>query len=122
MNETTTDTRVDGETTVRNSALRSVTGSEVEVEQSAVRALYGDEVEVEQSALAFASAERLSLRNSSAAVLVGRDVEARDVNTVFLLSPRVRGTVRTVFDIRAAFAFGLGIILGRRLLKLLRLG
>lgn len=122
MNEATMDSRADGETTVRNSALRSVTGSEVDVEQSAVRALYGDDVEVEQSALAFANAERLSLRNSSAAVLVGRDVEARDVNTVFLLSPRVRGTVRTVFDIRAAFAFGLGIVLGRRLLRLLRLG
>src|SRR3712207_8550302 len=64
----------------------SITGGDVEVEQSAVRALYGDEVEVEQSALAFANAERLNLRNSSAAVLVGRDVEARDVNTVFLRS------------------------------------
>ena len=122
MNEATVEHRADGERSVRNSAVRSITGGDVEVEQSAVRALYGDEVEVEQSALAFANAERLNLRNSSAAVLVGRDVEARDVNTVFLLSPRVRGTVRTVFDMRAAFAFGLGIVLGRRLLRLLRLG
>jgi hypothetical protein len=108
------------EVSVKNSAVRMVTGGEVEVDQSAVRELRGDEVEVEQSALAFASAERLTVRKSSVVALAGRDVQARDVNAIFLLSPRVRGTVRTVFDARAAFAFGLGIVLGRRLLRLLR--
>jgi hypothetical protein len=122
VNETAADAATMGEVSVKNAAVRSVSGNEVEVEQSAVRELRGDEVEVEQSALAFASAERLKVGNSTAAVLVGREVEARDVNTVFLLSPRVRGTVRTVFDARAAFAFGLGIVLGRRLLRMLRLG
>ena len=120
MSETATDAASMGEVSVKNAAVRSVTGNEVEVEQSAVRELRGDEVEVEQSALLFANAERLTVKNSSVVALIGRDVEAREVNTVFLLSPRVRGTVRTVFDARAAFAFGLGIIIGRRLLKLLR--
>jgi hypothetical protein len=109
-----------GEVSVRNSAVRSITGGDVDVEQSAIRELHGDEIEVEQSALAFATAERLRITKSNALAVVGRDVEARDVNTILLLSPRVRGTVRTVFDMRAAFAFGLGIVLGRRLLRLFR--
>ena len=120
MNEAAADTGTMGEVSVKNSAVRVVTGSEIEVEQSAVRELRGDAVEVEQSALALANADRLSVESSSAFVLVGRDVQATNVNTMFLLSPRVRGTVRTVFDARAAFAFGLGIVIGRRLLRLLR--
>lgn len=120
MSQTAADIDAMGEVSVRNSAVRSITGGEVDVEQSAIRELHGDEIEVEQSALAFATAERLRISNSSALAVVGRDVEARDVNTIFLLSPRVRGTVRTVFDMRAAFAFGLGIVLGRRLLRLFR--
>lgn len=119
MNQTA-DVDASGEVSVRNSAVRSITGAEVEVEQSAIRELHGDEVEVGQSALAYATADRLRVTGSSALALVARDVEARNVNTVFLLSPRVRGTVRTVFDMRAAFAFGLGIVLGRRLLRLFR--
>lgn len=120
MNQTAADVSALGEVSVRNSAVRSITGGEVGIEQSAIRELHGDEVEVEQSALAFATADRLRVRSSSAVALVARDIEARDVNTIFLLSPRVRGTVRTVFDMRAAFAFGLGIVLGRRLLRLFR--
>ena len=120
MNQTAADVGALGEVSVRNSAVRSITGGEVGIEQSAIRELHGDEVEVEQSALAFATADRLRVRSSSAVALVARDIEARDVNTIFLLSPRVRGTVRTVFDMRAAFAFGLGIVLGRRLLRLFR--
>ncbi|MGD9889974.1 MAG: hypothetical protein AB7R89_21300 [Dehalococcoidia bacterium] len=120
MTQTAADLGALGDVSVRNSAVRSITGGDVDVEQSAIRELHGDEVEVEQSALAFATAEQLRITNSNALAIVGRDVEARDVNTLFLLSPRVRGTVRTVFDMRAAFAFGLGIVLGRRLLRLFR--
>jgi ribosomal protein L14 len=120
VNQTAADVGAMGEVSVRNSAVRSITGSDVEIEQSAIRELHGEEVEIEQSALVFATAERLRVQSSSAVALVGREVEAREVNTIFLLSPRVRGTVRTVFDMRAAFAFGLGIVLGRQLLRLFR--
>jgi len=108
------------EASYRGAVLRSVIGNEVEIEQSAVRDVRGDEVEVEQSALVYAAAQRLKLTGSSTVALVARDIEARNVNTVFLLSPRVRGTVRTVFDMRSAFAFGLGIVIGRQVLRLLR--
>jgi len=120
VNQTAARMDMNGEVSVRNSAVRSITGNEVEVDQSAVRDLRGDEVEVDQSALLFANAERLTIRGSSAVAVIGRDVQAREVNTVFLLAPRVRGTVRTVFDVRTAFAFGLGIVLGRYLLRLIR--
>jgi hypothetical protein len=95
-------------------------GGDVGVEQSVVRELHADAAEVEQSALGVARAERLNLRTSAAVAVAAREVHARNVNAVFLLAPRVHGTVRTVFDMRAAFAFGLGIVLGRQLLRLLR--
>ena len=104
----------------QGSVLTSVSGGEVEIDQSAVRQVRGDEVEVDQSAVVMASGTYLNVSSSAAVGMVAREIQARDVKTVFLLSPRVNGTVQTVFDMRAAFAFGLGIILGRQLLRLLR--
>jgi hypothetical protein len=105
----------------RGSVLDSVSAEEVEIDQSAVRAVRGDEVEVDQSAVLLASGSHLRVTGSATVGMVAREIQARDVNAVFLLSPRVNGTVRTVFDLRAAFAFGLGIVLGRQLVRLLRL-
>ena len=73
------------------------------------------------SVLATARAQRLNIRRSTAALLMGRNILARDVTTFVLLAPSVRGRVRTVVDVRTAFAFGLGIVLGRWLLRRLRL-
>lgn len=106
---------------LRTKTADTVVGDDVEVGQSAVRRLHANGAEIEQSALGLAQAGRMELKSSAALALVARDVQARNVNAVFLLSPRVTGTVRTVFDMRAAFAFGLGIVLGRQLLRLLRL-
>ena len=100
--------------------LTSVSGGEVEIDQSAVREVHGEAVEIDQSAMFVASGTHLNVSSSAAVGMVAREIQARDVKTVFLLSPRVNGTVHTVFDMRAAFAFGLGIILGRQLLRLLR--
>jgi len=111
----------DDERSFRGRVLNSVSGNDVEIEQSAVRDLHGDDVEIEQSALAVARAHRFDIRGSTAGLLIGRHVHARDVNTLLLLTPSLRGSVRTVIDLRTAFAFGLGIVLGRRLLRLLRL-
>lgn len=105
----------------RGQVAGSVSGESVDVEQSAVRELRAESAAIEQSALVVASANQLTIQESAAVAVVARDVRARDVTAVFLLAPRVTGTVRTVFDIRAAFAFGLGIVLGRQLLRMLRL-
>jgi hypothetical protein len=54
-------------------------------------------------------------------LLLGRQVVARNVSAAVLIAPTFRGNVRTLVDWRTAFAFGLGIVLGRRLLRLFRL-
>ena len=112
---------LDDDVRLQGSVARSVSGGEVEIDQSAVREVRADEVEIDQSALLLATGTHLTISSSAAVGMVARDIQAREVNTIFLLSPRVSGTVRTVFDLRAAFAFGLGIVLGRQLLRLLRL-
>lgn len=94
---------------------------QIEVDQAAVHQMHAERADLHQSAAVFVQADRANLDQSAAVAVVGRDVAARNVTTLVLLSPRVSGTVRTVFDLRAAFAFGLGIVLGRRLLRLLRL-
>jgi hypothetical protein len=101
--------------------LRSVESERVEVQQTAIRSLRSEAAELEQSAVLSARARRLTVRRSTAALMIGRSVVARNVTTAVLLAPAVRGNVRTIVDWRTAFAFGLGIVLGRRLLRLLRL-
>jgi hypothetical protein len=113
---------VAGEVSVRASAVRSVSGGEIRFAQSAVQQAHGDDVDIEQSALGVVSGNKLVMDESVAVAVVGREVEARNVRTLFLLSPRVTGTVRTVFDWKSALAIGAGIVLTRRLLKLLHLG
>lgn len=117
----TAETIVAGEVSVRASAVRSVTGGEVEVRSSAVQHLRGDRIDVEESAVALASAGGISITDSQALAIAGRDVQASNVRTLVLLSPRVRGQVRTVFDWKGALAIGVGIVLARRALRLLRL-
>lgn len=110
-----------GDVQLRRAAVNTLAGDEVEVEGSSVGRINAREIEIERTALGLAVADRMEIKRSNAGALVARDVQAREVRALFLLSPRVSGTVRTVFDMRAAFAFGLGIVLGGRVLKLLRL-
>lgn len=116
------ETVVAGEVSVRASALRSVSGGEVEIEQSAVQRVRGDEVEIEDSAVAFVTGGRVEVEDSTAIAIAGREVHATRVRTLFLFAPRLQGDVRTVFDWKGAIAVGVGIVLTRRLLKLLRVG
>lgn len=98
-----------------------VTGERVSVDQAAVRTLSAGSASVSQSAVVVAQAQRMTVEESAAVALVSRDLSASHVNTIFLLSPRVTGSVRTVFDLRGAFAFGVGIVLARTVLRMVRL-
>ena len=112
---------VAGEVSVRASAVRSISAGEADIKTSAVQRVQGDDIEIERSSVAFATGGRIELEGGSALAVAGRDVQLKRVNTVFLLAPRVRGEVRTVFDWKSAVAVGAGMVLTQRLLKLLRL-
>ncbi len=116
------DSIVAGEVSVRATAVRSISAGEVDIKQSAVQRVTGDDIEIEQSSVALVTGARIELEGGSSFVVVGRDIHMKKVNTVLLLAPRVRGEVRTVFDWKSAVAVGVGVVLTRRLLKLLGLG
>lgn len=115
------DEVVAGEVSVRASAVRSVSGGEVEIEQSAVQDVRGEEVELEQSAAVRVTGERVEVKDSAVAAVVSRTVEAHNVRSFLLIASEIKGEVRTVFDWKSAVAVGVGIVLTRRLLKLLRI-
>ena len=99
----------------------SIVADEVSVRASVVRSVSGDEIEIEQSVVVAASGGHVEVEESAVFGVAGREVHLRKVRTVFLLATRVDGEVRTVFDWKGALAVGVGIVLTRRLLKLLRL-
>ncbi len=109
---------VASEAEIRGAVVGEVRGREVEIEQSAVRSVAAEEIEAEQSAFAFVRAKRVRMAESAAAVVVARTVEAADLRALFVLSPSVRGNVRTLFDLRTALAAGAGFFLARRMLRL----
>jgi hypothetical protein len=119
---------------IHQSQAYSVTGESVEVSQSAVQNLAAgsaslrqtivqrmaaERADVDQSALLAARVQDLALRNSLSGVLVGQSVSVENARTVFLLSPNVSGPVTATFTLPAAFALGLGYVLGRSLIRLL---
>ena len=113
---------VAGEVSVRASAVRSVSGGDVDLRQSAVQRLRGEEVHIKDSAVAAVAAQEVHVDDANVGLVAARQAHLRRVRTVVLLAPRVEGDVRTVFDWKGAIAIGVGIVLTRRLLKLLRLG
>ncbi len=115
-------TIVAGEVRVRAAAVRSVTAGDVEVRTSALQHVAAESVAIRRSSVALAGGSAVDVEHSQAFAIAGRDVRLANVRTVLLLAPRVRGEVRTLVDWKTAAGIGIGIVLGRRLLKLLRIG
>ncbi|HEY8491170.1 MAG TPA: hypothetical protein VIO14_09270 [Dehalococcoidia bacterium] len=99
--------------------LRSVSGDEVEVEQSIIQQVAGHDIEIEQSMVGLTSGENVALEQSASVLTVGRNVTVEGGATVFLLAPTVRGTVRTLFDVRSALALAVGYVAARQVVRLL---
>ncbi len=116
------DSVVAGEVSVRASAVRSVSGGEVDIKASAVQRVHGEEVEIEGALVGYAGAQRMEVEETQVLVAAGRQVTARNVRALLLLAPRVHGDVRVLLDWKSALAVGAGIVLARRLLRLVRLG
>ena len=105
---------IEGEAKARGAVVGDVRGHEVEIEQCAVRSVTAERVEAEQSAIAIVRAGQARMENTAAAIVAARTVEAGDLRALFVLSPSVRGNVRTLFDLRTALAVGVGFFLARR--------
>ncbi|MSQ61809.1 MAG: hypothetical protein EXR43_04435 [Dehalococcoidia bacterium] len=94
---------LEGEIELRGSAVGDVCAHEVEIEQGAVFAVRADQVKMDRSASVLVAAHK---------------VEAQDVRTVLLLTPRLRGNVTALIDLRTAVAIGAGFFLARAALRL----
>ena len=100
---------------VGRSAVRNVNATVANIEQSAVQQLTAETVQAENSAMGMVNAATVELRASAAAVVASDYVRIEDGSVFLLLAPRVSGNVRAVLTLQAAFAFGAGYFVARRL-------
>lgn len=96
------------EITVRQGAIGLARGERVSVELGGVGAVLGTNVEIHQGFSRFVAArETVRMEQGGAMTVIANNVEmAPQSGVVFLLARTVNGTVNTVFDWRAALAFG----------------
>lgn len=100
---------------VGRSAVRSLNATIANIEQSAIQQLTAETVHAENSAMGIVNAATVELRESAAAVVASDYVRVEDGSVFLLLAPRVSGNVRAVLTLQAAFAFGAGYFVARRL-------
>ncbi|HWO72349.1 MAG TPA: hypothetical protein VNN21_02210 [Dehalococcoidia bacterium] len=105
-----------GHVNVERSAVRSLNATTANVGQSAVQRLTAEAVTAESSAFGMVNASTAELKQSGAAVVAGDYVKVEESRVFFLVAPRVSGNVNAVLTLPAAFAFGAGFFLARRLL------
>jgi hypothetical protein len=101
---------------VGRSAVRSLNAASAHIEQSAVQHLTAEAVDATGSAFGVANAATLEVRDSAIGVAAGDYVKIEESRVFVLLAPRVSGNVRAFITLPAAFAFGAGFFLARRLL------
>jgi hypothetical protein len=81
-----------------------------------VQRMTSDALSASQSAIGIANASTIELKDSSAGIVAGDYVRVENSRAFILLAPRVNGNVQAVLTIPAAFAFGAGYFVARRLL------
>jgi hypothetical protein len=104
-----------GHVNVGRSAVRNLTAGTAHIEQSAVQRLAADTLDASNSAIGIANAATLELKDSAIGVAAGDYVKVEDSRVFILLAPRVSGNVRAFLTLPAAFAFGAGYFVARRL-------
>ncbi len=100
---------------VGRSAVRNLTAATAHVEQSAVQRLTAETVNASNSAFGITNASTVELHDSAAAIVAGDYVKVEDARVLVLLAPRVSGNVKAFLTLPAAFAFGAGYFVARRL-------
>ena len=101
---------------VDRSAIRHIDADMASLEKAAVQRLRAGQATLDKSSVLFASLDTATFRQSNVGVVVARSVACDEVHTGILVSPVVRGDVHTWFDLRTAFAIGLGMAVGRVLI------
>jgi hypothetical protein len=100
---------------ISRSAVKNLSAIRADLEQSAVQRLTAENVEASNAAFGAANASTLNLRDSAIGVAAGDYVKIDDSRVLVLLAPRVSGNVKAYITLPAAFAFGVGYFLARRL-------
>ena len=91
----------------------------IRLERAAVRRLRGRDILVERSSVGSVSAGRITVSKGNAGLVAGQSVAVDGAHVGVLIAPVVRGEVHTWLDMRSAIFVGLGIVLGRSVLRLL---
>jgi hypothetical protein len=115
MAEDTFDGIESGQVNVGRSAVRNLRATIANVERSAIQRLTAETVHAENSAMGMVNGSTVELKNSAAAVVASDYVRIEEGSTFLLIAPRVSGNVRAVLTLQAAFAFGAGYFVARRL-------
>jgi hypothetical protein len=115
MTENAFDGFETNEVNVGRSAVRSLNATIANVDRSAIQQLTAETVHAQNSAMGMVNAATVELRESGAAVIASDYVRIEDGSAFLLLAPRVSGNVRAVLTLQAAFAFGAGYYVARRL-------
>lgn len=100
---------------IGRSAVRELHATTAAIEQSAVQRLTSETVQATGSAFGVTNASTIDLKESAVGVAVGDYIRVEDSRVVFLVAPRVSGNVNAVLTLPAAFAFGAGFYVARRL-------
>ena len=88
-------------------AVGIVEADQVDARYSGTYAVMGENVNLNSCwAQAAMAKEQMRIERSAVGVAAARQIEATDVRAGFLVAREVRGTVRTLFDTRAAAVFG----------------
>lgn len=101
---------------VEKSAVRHVDADTAQLERAAVQRLRAGTANLDKSSAAFVNVDNATIKQSNVGAVVGKSVACDEVRTGILVSPMVRGDVHTWFDLRTAFAIGLGMAIGRALI------
>ncbi len=104
-----------GQVNVGRSAVRSLNATIANVEQSAIQHLTAETVHAQNSAMGVVNGSTVELKNSAAAVIASDYVRIEEGSAFLLLAPRVSGNVRAILTLQAAFAFGAGYYVARRI-------
>jgi hypothetical protein len=101
--------------TVDRSAVKSLQAGSVAMDRSGVQRLTADTVKAERAGFGIVNASTAELSQCAAGVIAGDYVKVEESRVFILLAPRVSGNVKAFLTLPAAFAFGAGYFIARRL-------
>jgi hypothetical protein len=99
------------------SAVRRVRARRATLDRSAALLALGRRVRLNRSAGVVAAAGNLEIAQGFGQWLIGGVVQAKQVYAVAVITAKVEGQVRCLFDAKGAFAFGAGVAVTSTLLR-----